>query len=159
MDKNDHKVIAILHGGYRYKIHCIQNTNTNTDLPSISPPTTIMPFSGLALAWTASNTPLPMTNGHPSPPALVGNLASQSVSTVTSHSTCNSVSILATTSSNSTSKLRHLFDVFNCLFHCYCHHFYNYIHNHPDNAGNYGSLSGIQASLQALVEILNQFAE
>ncbi|MBW0563950.1 hypothetical protein O181_103665 [Austropuccinia psidii MF-1] len=53
--------------------------DTNATTPSISLPTSIMPFLGSALAWPASNNPLMTTNGHQSPPALVGNLASQLV--------------------------------------------------------------------------------
>ncbi|MBW0514046.1 hypothetical protein O181_053761 [Austropuccinia psidii MF-1] len=58
----------------------------------------------------------PTTNSHHSPPALIGNLASQSVVTVTANSLSNSISILATTSSNSTFELHQRFDVFDCLF-------------------------------------------
>ncbi|MBW0478837.1 hypothetical protein O181_018552 [Austropuccinia psidii MF-1] len=127
-------------------------------MPSISPPTTITPFSGSALAWPTSNNPLPATNSHHSPPALVGNLASQAVATVAAHSPSSSISISAMTSSNSTSKLCQLFDVFKHLFCCYCRNFYGYVQSLPDNMGNYGSLSGLCASLQALVETSNQLA-
>ncbi|MBW0513501.1 hypothetical protein O181_053216 [Austropuccinia psidii MF-1] len=120
-----------------------KNANLNASTPSISPPTTIIPFLGSSLGWPTSNNLLPMTNGHPSPPALAGNLASATVATVTSHSTSDSLSILATTSSNSTSKLHQLFDVFDCLFCRYCRNFYDYIQNHPNDASDYGSLSAL----------------
>ncbi|MBW0557996.1 hypothetical protein O181_097711 [Austropuccinia psidii MF-1] len=159
IDKNGHKVIAVLYSGYCYTIRCIQNSDPNLNSPNISPPTTITPFSGLTLAWPQSNNPLPTTNGHPSPPALVSNLASQSAATIARHSTSDSISISATTSSNPSSELCQLFDIFDRLFRRYCCNFYNYVQNHPDNVGDYGSLSGLQASLQALVEVLNDLAD
>ncbi|MBW0584183.1 hypothetical protein O181_123898 [Austropuccinia psidii MF-1] len=100
-----------------------------------------------------------MTNSHHSPSALVGNLASQSVATVTANSPSKSISISAITSSNHSPKLWKLFDVFDHLFCHYFHDFYDYVQNHPNNAGDYGSLFCLQASLQALVEISNELAE
>ncbi|MBW0541399.1 hypothetical protein O181_081114 [Austropuccinia psidii MF-1] len=147
IDKNGCKVIAILHGGYQYTIHCIQNADPNANAASISPPTTITAFSGSVLAWPQSNNPLPTTNCHCSPPALAEGLASPSVATVALNSPSNSISVSATTSSNSTSELRQLFDVFYFLFSCYCRDFYDYIQNHPNDARDYRSLYGLQASL------------
>ncbi|MBW0580298.1 hypothetical protein O181_120013 [Austropuccinia psidii MF-1] len=159
INDNGHEVITILHGGYCYTIHCIHDLDLNSNATRILLPTSIMPLSGSTLAWPLSNNPLPMTNSHHSPPALVGNLASQSVVTVTANSLSNSISISAMISSNSNFELHQLFDVFNCLFYHYCRDFYNYIHNHPNNVGDYGSLSDLQSFLQALVEVLNKLAE
>ncbi|MBW0588829.1 hypothetical protein O181_128544 [Austropuccinia psidii MF-1] len=81
IDENSHKIIAILHNGYCYTIRCICNTNLNTDAPSISPPTSVTTFSGSVLAWPQSHNPLPTTNGHHSPQALVESVISQPAAT------------------------------------------------------------------------------
>ncbi|MBW0573976.1 hypothetical protein O181_113691 [Austropuccinia psidii MF-1] len=143
IDENSHEVIAIVHNEYCYTIHCICNIDPNADVPNISPPTSVTPFSGSILAWPQSNNPLPMTNGHHSPPELAGNVIPKPVAGSKNDPTSDSISISAMTNSNPSSKLCQLFDVFNWYF---CD-FYNYIQKHPDNVDDYGSLSGLRASL------------
>ncbi|MBW0561321.1 hypothetical protein O181_101036, partial [Austropuccinia psidii MF-1] len=138
IDKNGCEVIAILLGGYRYTIHCIQNANPNANTASISPPTNITAFSGSILAWPRSNHPLPTTNGHPSPPALT-----EGIATSANNSAPDSISISAMTSSDSLSKLCQLFNMFDLLFFCYCRNFYDYVQIHPNDARDYRSLSGL----------------
>ncbi|MBW0576750.1 hypothetical protein O181_116465 [Austropuccinia psidii MF-1] len=143
VDESSREAIAIIYNGYCYTIHCIHNTDPNSTMPGILPPTSITPFSGSALAWPQSHNPLPMTNGHHSPPALVEHIISQPAATSINNPTLDSISISATMDSNPPSKLQQLFDVFDHLFCRYCRDFNNYPQNHPDNAGDYGSLSGL----------------
>ncbi|MBW0463645.1 hypothetical protein O181_003360 [Austropuccinia psidii MF-1] len=161
IDENECEVIAILNGGYFYTIQCIQNVDPNSNFPATSPPTSITLFSRPTLAWPwlLSNNPFPTINGHFSPAALTKNAVFQSVSASNNDPTSDNISISATTESNSTSELRQIFDVLDYLFCQYCRNFYDYVQNHPNNAGDYGSLSGLQASLWALVEASNELPE
>ncbi|MBW0591823.1 hypothetical protein O181_131538 [Austropuccinia psidii MF-1] len=137
IDESSCEVIAILHGGYCYTIHCIPNIDLNSSATRISLPTLITPFSGSALGWPQSRNPLPTINGHHSPPALVESIICQPAATSIGIPALDSISISATTDSNCSSELRKLFNVFNHLFRHYCCNFYAYVQNHPDNAGNY----------------------
>ncbi|MBW0584564.1 hypothetical protein O181_124279 [Austropuccinia psidii MF-1] len=105
IDEKGREVIAILHGSYRYTIHCISNIDSNSSATRISPPTSITPFSGSALIWPQLRNPLPTTNGHCSPPALVEGLISQPAATSVNNPTLDSISISATSDSNPSSEL------------------------------------------------------
>ncbi|MBW0574581.1 hypothetical protein O181_114296 [Austropuccinia psidii MF-1] len=96
-------------------------------IPSISLPTSVTPFSGSIIAWPQSNNPLPMANGHHSPPSLVESFVSQPSATSINNHVFESISISTKTDFNPSSELQKFFDVSNHLFHCYCHYFYDYV--------------------------------
>ncbi|MBW0579162.1 hypothetical protein O181_118877 [Austropuccinia psidii MF-1] len=113
---NGHEIIAILHNGFRYTIHCIQSTIDHHNPAHTTPPTSIISFSGSALSWPQFNNPLPITNVHFSPSALVEKVGSQPISASADNPILDDISISSTMESNLSSKLRQLFNVFNCLF-------------------------------------------
>ncbi|MBW0590461.1 hypothetical protein O181_130176 [Austropuccinia psidii MF-1] len=140
LDENGREIIAILYNGFGHTIHFIQSTNNHHNPAHTTPPTSIIPFYGSTLAWPQSKNPLPTTNGHHSPPSLVEDIGSQPVSASADNPALHSISISATTDSNTSSKLCQPFDVFDPLFCQYCHYFYDYFQHHPDNASDYSSL-------------------